>query len=260
MSWLPPKYNLLPSADQWTSHTRGHADTDTIRCAFRLVLKMRIFPSPVLSINAMFSPSRERSQFAKLCPAVSSDHSSLPKPLRGSSTEKTNCWWSLCEATHKVDGASAQPRAKRPSSNPLVGPPLKGMRISEKNQLRQVKSIKEGKQAVKMTRLSCHRSRSNELRLARACWPTIWQFVVAAGAAPTNRELVTDESAATFGEDRRTAGEAWALLLAFSWRKDIRTGGSSERCWAGWRCCRYRRGSRRWSSSCPSGPQRVELG
>lgn len=30
------------------------------------------------------------------------------------------------------------------------------------------------KRAVKMTRLSCHRFRSNQVRLARACWRTIW--------------------------------------------------------------------------------------
>ncbi len=33
--------------------------------------------------------------------------------------------------------------------------------------------IKEGKQATHWTRLSCHRFRSNEVRL-RACWPTTW--------------------------------------------------------------------------------------
>jgi hypothetical protein len=39
--------------------------------------------------------------------------------------------------------------------------------------------------------------------------------VGAAGAAQTNRELVADESATAVGEDRRTAGEACTLLLAF---------------------------------------------
>jgi hypothetical protein len=40
------------------------------------------------------------------------------------------------------------------------------------------------------------------------------QFVAATGTAPTNRELVADESAATFGEDRRTVGQARPVLLA----------------------------------------------
>ena len=38
--------------------------------------------------------------------------------------------------------------------------------------------------------------------------------VAAAGVAEANRELVSDESAATTGADRRTAGEACAVLLA----------------------------------------------
>ncbi len=40
------------------------------------------------------------------------------------------------------------------------------------------------------------------------------EFVASASAAPRNRELAADESAATAGEDRRTAGEACAVLLA----------------------------------------------
>jgi len=39
------------------------------------------------------------------------------------------------------------------------------------------------------------------------------QFVAAADAAPTNRELVSDQFAATAGEDRRAIGEACTLLL-----------------------------------------------
>ena len=38
--------------------------------------------------------------------------------------------------------------------------------------------------------------------------------MAATGAAPTNREVVADEFAATFGENRRAAGETCALLLA----------------------------------------------
>jgi hypothetical protein len=43
--------------------------------------------------------------------------------------------------------------------------------------------IKEGKQAVKMTRLSCHRFRSNEVRLALCDRLQPGQPVAAAGAA-----------------------------------------------------------------------------
>jgi hypothetical protein len=77
--------------------------------------------------------------------------------------------------------------------------------------------IKEGKQAVKMTRLSCHRFRSNEVRL----WLSVisynlgnlWRRLV----LPTkDRELVVDEFAAAAGENGRTTGEACPLLLAFA--------------------------------------------
>jgi Transposase DDE domain group 1 len=75
--------------------------------------------------------------------------------------------------------------------------------------------FKEGKQAVKMTRLSCHRFRSNEVRLgAEPVGLQPGQFVAATGAAPTNREVLADQFAATAGEDRRAAGETCALLLA----------------------------------------------
>ena len=66
-----------------------------------------------------------------------------------------------------------------------------------------------------MTRLSCHRFRSNEVRL--------WLSVIAYNLGNLWRrlalpkriyELVADEFAAALGEDRRTAGETCALLLA----------------------------------------------
>jgi Transposase DDE domain group 1 len=77
--------------------------------------------------------------------------------------------------------------------------------------------IKEGKQAVKMTRLSCHRFRSNQVRLAPTCWPTTCgECVAATGVAQANRELVAHEFAATTGEDERTAGEARTVLLALT--------------------------------------------
>jgi hypothetical protein len=54
--------------------------------------------------------------------------------------------------------------------------------------------IKEGKQAVKITRLSCHRFRSNEVRL----WLSVIAYnpgepVAAAGAAEEDRKLVLDD-------------------------------------------------------------------
>ncbi len=75
--------------------------------------------------------------------------------------------------------------------------------------------IKEGKQAVKMTRLSCHRFRSNEVRL----WLTIIAYnlgnlMATTGAATENRERVLDEPPAAAGEDGRKVGETCPLLLA----------------------------------------------
>ena len=64
--------------------------------------------------------------------------------------------------------------------------------------------IKEGKQAVAMTRLSCHRFRANEVRL--------WLSVIAYNlgnlwrrlALPARgRQLVADQLAAAAGENRR---------------------------------------------------------
>jgi hypothetical protein len=60
-----------------------------------------------------------------------------------------------------------------------------------------------------MTHLSCHRSRCNLVQLALSLLAyNLRQFVAATGTDPTNRELVAHESAATFGEDRRTVGQA----------------------------------------------------
>jgi len=42
------------------------------------------------------------------------------------------------------------------------------------------------------------------------------EFVVAAGVTPANRELVADQLAAAASEDRRTAGQTCALLLAIA--------------------------------------------
>jgi hypothetical protein len=62
--------------------------------------------------------------------------------------------------------------------------------------------IKEGKQAVKMTRLSCHRFRSNQVRLA--------QSLLACNLGNLWRRLALPKRI----EDRRAAGETCALLLA----------------------------------------------
>ena len=75
--------------------------------------------------------------------------------------------------------------------------------------------IKEGKQAVKMTRLSCHQFRSNEVRL----WLSVMAYklgqpVAAAGAAEEDRQLVADEFTAAAGENGRPIGQARAVLLA----------------------------------------------
>jgi len=75
--------------------------------------------------------------------------------------------------------------------------------------------IKEGKQAVKMTRLCCHRFRSYEVRL--------WLSVLAYNLGNLWRRLVLPERidnwslnqfAAAVGEDRGQAGQARAVLLA----------------------------------------------
>jgi hypothetical protein len=61
----------------------------------------------------------------------------------------------------------------------------------------------EGKQTVKMTRLSCHRFRSNEVRL----WLSVLAYnlgppQVSVGAVEEDQELVVDQLAAMVGEDR----------------------------------------------------------
>ena len=65
-----------------------------------------------------------------------------------------------------------------------------------------------------MTRLSCHRFRSNEVRL----WLSVIAYnlgnpVAASGAAKEDRRLVADEPTAAVGKDRRPTGQARAVLL-----------------------------------------------
>jgi hypothetical protein len=66
--------------------------------------------------------------------------------------------------------------------------------------------IKEGKQAVKMTRLSCHRFRSNEVRL--------WLSLIAYNLGNQWRRLVVDQLAAAVSEDGWPIDQARSLLLA----------------------------------------------
>ena len=78
-------------------------------------------------------------------------------------------------------------------------------------------STTSGERRSEMTRLSCHRFRSNQVRLALSLLALqSGQFVAAVGAAQANRQLVADQLGATAGEDRWAAGETCTLLLAAS--------------------------------------------
>ena len=86
--------------------------------------------------------------------------------------------------------------------------------------------IKEGKQAVKMTRLSCHRFRSNEVRL--------WLSVIAYNLGNLWRrlvlpkkieQLVVDQLATAAGENGWAVGEACPLLLAPAGRRPSDAAG-----------------------------------
>ena len=98
--------------------------------------------------------------------------------------------------------------------------------------------IKEGKQAVKMTRLSCHRFRSNEVRLMLSLislQPV--EPVATTGAAEEDRELVPDEFAAKAGENGRAAGETRTVLLAAAGGKP--SDAAVEIGWAGGFFCGF---------------------
>ena len=83
--------------------------------------------------------------------------------------------------------------------------------------------IKEGKQATHWTRLSCHRFRSQRSAVAtERAGLQPGQSLAAAGASAANQELVADELATQVDEDRRSAGQARAVLLA------LIGGGTSE--------------------------------
>src|ERR1039457_6184367 len=76
---------------------------------------------------------------------------------------------------------------------------------------------------MKMTRLSCHRFRSNQVRLGLSVLAynlgNLWRR---RGIAEAHRQLAADESAATSGQGGWAAGETCSLRLGFS------GGGTSE--------------------------------
>jgi len=79
--------------------------------------------------------------------------------------------------------------------------------------------IREGKHAVKMTRLSCHRFRPNEVRLWLSLIAyhlgNLWRGAPSGpGAAAAGRQLVADQPATAIGEDGRPVVQARTLLLA----------------------------------------------
>jgi hypothetical protein len=73
---------------------------------------------------------------------------------------------------------------------------------------------REGEQAVKMTRLSCHRFRSDEVRL----WLSVIAYNLgtcgALSAAAEDRQVVTHQLAAAAGEDGRAIDQTRSVLLA----------------------------------------------
>src|ERR1022692_3543618 len=77
--------------------------------------------------------------------------------------------------------------------------------------------IKEGKQAVNMTRLSCHRSRSNQVRLGLSVLAynlgNLWRRL-ALPKRIENRSLTSLQQRLV--KTRRTAGETCPLLLALA--------------------------------------------
>jgi len=81
--------------------------------------------------------------------------------------------------------------------------------------------IREGKPAGNMARLSCHRFRSNEVRLWLSLIAynlgNLWRGAPSGpGAAAARRQLVADQPATAIGEDGRQVDQARALLLALA--------------------------------------------
>ena len=80
-----------------------------------------------------------------------------------------------------------------------------------------------GQQAVKMTRLSCHRFRSDQVRLWLSLIAynlgNLWRGLpLGSGAAAAGRQLVVKEPATTIGQDQQAADQAPPLLLAVAGR------------------------------------------
>ena len=101
--------------------------------------------------------------------------------------------------------------------------------------------IKEGKQAVKMTRLSCHRFRSNQVRLALSLLAynlgNLWRRLgLPRGIENWSLTSLQQRLVKTGGRLVKHARYYWLLLA-----EGYLTGGGSGRCWVGSRCCRYRR-------------------
>ena len=82
--------------------------------------------------------------------------------------------------------------------------------------------IKEGKQAVKMTRLSCSPlSRQRGAAVAERHRLQLGQPMAAAGAARADREVVANQLAAAAGENRQAFNQARTLLLAVAGREPV---------------------------------------
>ena len=72
--------------------------------------------------------------------------------------------------------------------------------------------IKEGKNAINWTRLSCHSFRNNEVRLQlHALAYNLANFMRTLASAEGGRALVVDHAAGEAGEDRREGGQSRAV-------------------------------------------------
>src|SRR5947207_7900741 len=76
--------------------------------------------------------------------------------------------------------------------------------------------IKEGKQAVKMTRLSCHRFRSNQVRLALSLLAynlgNLWRLALPRGIEPWSLTSLQQRLVKTGGRLVKHARYYWLLL------------------------------------------------
>ena len=100
--------------------------------------------------------------------------------------------------------------------------------------------IKESKQTVAMTRLSCHRFRANEARL--------WLSVIAYNLGNLWRRLTLPTQVATWSltslQQRLVKTDGSSNMRATTgccWRRVISRGSYSRACWPRSRCCRRQR-------------------